>query len=464
MPAYYPRHMPRHMPLTPPEFVPGYNNSCARQYPQLTHGAPSLMRQHDDGGFGYSERYDQPHLPSVQSALMYGQQQHHGGYANNAVASYYEPVVAPILPPMRGTDQRTMADADMLRAQRNTDARATQQKEEKPTGGVSANLDYELDVMTDFVSDMAQGIISPNRPQPPSFRKWVGGVLTATRLPSATILLGLHYLSLRMTQLSQEGPQMNPETNLHRFLTLGLLLGSKFLDDNTFINRSWADVSGIVVADLNVLESQWLKAFDFRLHRNPEEAQGFTTWLKHWKEFEANAVARANRQTKLAPIDTSLHQYSGMKSFSTNPYTAGFKQLPTPDYSLKHTPSQYSAPAYSQYDPWSARSTHDHSPASTAPLSGPTTPEYYGNATTWAPPPPPEGYSRRTMFGFPPASQPMAALQQHLPSYGSSCFGAASQQYNLYNGHPPHCSCFHCCARHPPYMMTSGFATQPVAG
>jgi hypothetical protein len=244
------------------------------------------------------------------------------------------------------------------------------------------------------------------------------------------------------------------DTHLFRLLTIALVLGSKFLDDNTFINRSWSEVSGIQVHELNELELEWLLAIKFKLHRDPSEAQGWTTWSEHWKEYQNTAAARADRSSKLRPIDTSVHR----RSFNAN------KPLPplpmqhayTPSYEYAPKSAHYNPPSYSQYDPW--RSANEHSPAS-APTTGPTTPEYYGTTGTWAPV---EGYSRRTMFGFPPLSQP-APVQ---PSQQASTYGPpAYSQYtpSAWNQHGLNCGCAYCVQRHPPYFMAPGYGPQAVA-
>jgi hypothetical protein len=353
-------------------------------------------------------------------------------------------------------------------------------KEEKPVGGVSAKLDYDMDVMTDFVCEMAIGMyallkshicltdidiarsIQPNQPMPQSFRKWVHQVLCATRLPSATIVLSLFYLSHRMNMRSVQN-QSN-EFQLYRMLTIALVLGSKFLDDNTFINRSWSEVSGIPVADLNQLETEWLIAIEFKLHRDPAEDQGWNTWQDHWKNYQTRVAARQSRVTKLSPIDTTVQR---QRSFNANkplpplPMPQNFGQPPAYEYASKSAQAPYNPPSYQQqFDPWNiSRSTNDHSPAS-APTTGPTTPEYYGVSGTWAPA---EGYTRRTMFGIPPLSHGAPTPQHHhlqTGNYGPHAF----PQYNPsgWNAHSPNCGCTYCVQRQP-YFMAPGFAPQAVA-
>ncbi|ORY14772.1 hypothetical protein BCR34DRAFT_585534 [Clohesyomyces aquaticus] len=461
MPSFYPRNMPRQMPLTPPEFIPSYNTGCGGMpYQQSTYSGQPAVRQQDEG-FDFADRYGQL---SIAMPPMYPQS---GTYLSNPApslpppSSFYDPNAPTVLPPMRMQNGASMEalHQQQQRAQ-ELSQRANPPKEEKPVGGVSAKLDYDMDVMTDFVCDMAHALITPGRPMPVSFRKWVHQVLCATRLPSATILLSMFYLSNRMPMLAG---QPKSDNQLFRLLTISLVLGSKFLDDNTFINRSWSEVSGIPVQDLDHLEMDWLLAIDFRLHRDPSEPQGWSTWSEHWKEYAANVAARSNRNSRLSPIDTTVQRQRSLnqnKPLPPLPMQQNFSQPPPYEYTPKSAQTSYStASNYAQYDPW--RSANDHSPAS-APTTGPTTPEYYGAPGTWAPA---EGYSRRTMFGFPPLSQPTPAQSHHQPqppNYGPPAYSA---QYNTpaWNSHAVNCGCMYCAQRHPPYFMAPGYGPQAVA-
>jgi len=205
--------------------------------------------------------------------------------------------------------------------------------------------------------------------------------------------------------------QPRNDTDLYRLLTISLVLGSKFLDDNTFINRSWSEVSGIQVATLNQLETEWLVAIEFKLHRDPSEQQGWQSWSDHWQDYQAHAVARANR--KLSPIDTTVQRRSvhlnNNKPLPPLPMQQNYSAPPPYEFTPKSAQTSYSsASSFSQYDPW--RQTSENSPAS-APTTGPTTPEYYGHPGTWAPA---EGYSRRTISAFHPClSRPPRNLSRH---------------------------------------------------
>ncbi|KAF1999622.1 hypothetical protein P154DRAFT_436790 [Amniculicola lignicola CBS 123094] len=443
MPSFYPRHnLPRQMPLTPPEFVPSYNTGCGGMpYQQNAFAGQPAIRQQEEG-YDFADRYGQL---AMAMPPMYPQS---GTYMNSGAptlplpSSFYEPAAATILPPMRLPNGQPMGESALLQQQQHAQQRAQQEltqrvnpppKDDKPVGGVSAKLDYDMETMTDFVCEMALQIITLNRPMPPSFRKWVHQVLCATRLPSATILLSLRYLSGRMHMLGA-GPKT--DNHLFRLLTIALVLGSKFLDDNTFINRSWSEVSGIPVADLNHLEMEWLVAIEFKLHRDPSELQGWNSWAETWKDFQAHAT-HAPRHNRLSPIDTTVQR---QRSLNQN--------KPLPPLPIQQN---YSAPPPYEYTPKSAQTSF-------TPTTGPTTPEYYGA--------PAEGYSRRTMFGFPPLSQPTPAQtqqQQQPANYGPPSYNTQYNAPSVWNNHGVNCGCMYCAQRHPSYFMAPGFGPQPVA-
>ncbi|KAM0806701.1 hypothetical protein AB5N19_07038 [Seiridium cardinale] len=182
-------------------------------------------------------------------------------------------------------------------------------------GGVCAVLDYEVEMMAEYVADMSMRVVMPNASVTGAFRKFVSQVLTSTRLPSTTILLGLNYLAKRVNSLNAAGGFKTNEGQVWRMLTVSLLLGSKFLDDNTFQNRSWSEVSGIAVQELNTMENEWLRYIDWSLYVNLDKSGDYNAWLQNWKDWESNKkreqLAHKQQQAaaareRLAPLVTSL--------------------------------------------------------------------------------------------------------------------------------------------------------------
>lgn len=177
------------------------------------------------------------------------------------------------------------------------------------SGGVCAILDYDIDQMTDYVAEMTQRLLPSATTATSSMRKFVSGLLSSTRLPSTTILLGMHYLAKHINMCSSASTCNMRESEVWRMLTVGLLLGSKFLDDNTFQNRSWSEVSGISVSDLNKLERSWLLAMNYCIYINLDTNIDFNAWLANWNHWckVRNNQRKANLD-RLTPL--TLHENS----------------------------------------------------------------------------------------------------------------------------------------------------------
>lgn len=398
--------------------------------------------------------------------------------------SLYGPMAT--LPPIRSSVQLPSMDGSMPPQYRRQDIAPMQQqqqqqpqpeqsrKEEKATGGVAAHLDYEMDRMSDFVADMTQGMyalynhqinladidiarsVSPGSSASLQFRKYVYQILSSTRLPSSTILLGLFYLACRMRQLSSQRVFQANSGQVYRMLTVSLLLGSKFLDDNTFQNKSWAEVSNIPVAELNKMELEWLFAFDWKIHnRMYDEQDGFNSWRRHWDTWRAKASLRAQESTRqaLAPLDTNVirqhqHQQQHQHQSIAKPLMSPEGPIPPQYQRSSHIETSWLNPAASEYSPPSA------------PHSGPNTPDYY-SVGPWAYSNPPPPYSRAWV---PPTSYlPQSAPRSQPPSYHHTpAYGLPFAQ-SVWTGHGSSCGCMYCAKHIEHYMCNTAFpALQPI--
>jgi len=298
--------------------------------------------------------------------------------------------------------------------------------EERAVGGVSAHLDYEMDDMVNFVATASQTIIQPSvQTVPPMFRKFVAQILSSTRLPSSTILLGMEYLSTRMKGLSNSHRSAG---HVYRMLTTALLLASKFLDDNTFQNKSWAEVTGIPVQELNTLEMEWLLEIKWHLHVDPTGKKGFDTWRRSWDNWcnAGAAVSKVQNDRVLAPINTQIanHRNSITGTFSPPPSAypgligERVVQLPPPQ-ALSQTPHESNGNYW-----WP---TPDRSPF-TAPETGPATPDY--------------NYNPNWTVGYSTAAVTPTHHTMRVPSATLPPLALYSHHQQMWPGAP--CGCSHC--------------------
>ncbi len=255
-------------------------------------------------------------------------------------------------------------------------------------GGVCAVLDYDVELMAEYVAEMTTRLALDNATPAAPFRKFISQILSSTRLPSTTILLGMNYFAKRINTMAANPTRTKmSDGQVWRLLTVALLLGSKFLDDNTFQNRSWSEVSGIAVRELNALEHEWMDAIAWNLYVNLDRSADYNAWLKSWQDWSETkkrqqAMSTRDRLASLVPIDTEAprrpaHNYSTWHQQQVAEYErlSSMKRNEQPQQ-RSYRPRESS---WSSYQPapvaWS-------NPPVSPPDSGYGTPDYLNSATS----------------------------------------------------------------------------------
>ncbi|KAK4196425.1 hypothetical protein QBC40DRAFT_309895 [Triangularia verruculosa] len=157
-----------------------------------------------------------------------------------------------------------------------------------PRGGNLAHLMAEVTALFWFESPQTLETAENLRTLPPNtavprlaasavatqgFKKWVSTVVTTTQITQNVVLLALLYVyRLKMANPNVRG-RLGSE---YRLLTVAMMLGNKFLDDNTYTNKTWADVSGIGVNEIHVMEVEFLSNMRYSLLVSVEQ---WRAWL-----------------------------------------------------------------------------------------------------------------------------------------------------------------------------------------
>lgn len=178
------------------------------------------------------------------------------------------------------------------------------------------------------------------------FRKWVRSVLSTTQVTQNVILLALMFVyRLKMTNPSVRG---RPGSE-YRLLTVALMLGNKcrfsfslhyeelslmprsVLDDNTYTNKTWAEVSGISVKEIHVMEVEFLSNMRYALLASSEQ---WDEWLDKLASYRTFCERVANAPSPLVKVESSptllIPSPTAGKGFS--PITS-----PTAYHSAQHT-------------------------------------------------------------------------------------------------------------------------------
>ncbi|KXG48647.1 uncharacterized protein PGRI_025170 [Penicillium griseofulvum] len=128
--------------------------------------------------------------------------------------------------------------------------------------------------------------IEDRQPQVPSlvaeavptvgFQKWVSTILSTTQVSQNVILLALLFIyRLKKFNSGVKGKKGSE----FRLMTVALMLGNKYLDDNTYTNKTWAEVSGIAVHEIHIMEVEFLSNIRYDLFSSEDEWSRWHTKL-----------------------------------------------------------------------------------------------------------------------------------------------------------------------------------------
>ncbi|KAH9899075.1 hypothetical protein F4778DRAFT_183285 [Xylariomycetidae sp. FL2044] len=168
----------------------------------------------------------------------------------------------------------------------------------------------------------------------PSYKKWVNGILTTTQVTQNVVLLAL----LFVYRLKRTNPKVNGNPGSeYRLLTVALMLGNKFLDDNTYTNKTWAEVSGISVKEIHVMEVEFLSNMRYGLLTSKEEWQDWLRKLACYHEY-CDRAKMEERCRQIPPV--SMNFSPTTQGRFTSPLPSPTSILPS---TLSGTPSSLTA-------------------------------------------------------------------------------------------------------------------------
>ncbi|ORY99736.1 cyclin-domain-containing protein, partial [Absidia repens] len=121
--------------------------------------------------------------------------------------------------------------------------------------------------LAEFCAIAVPSIWGPLKPQPMkrtvAFKQFCQKLFKATQISCACVILGLYYIH----RLRAAYPYIHSSSGSEvRLFTTALVLANKYLDDNTFTNKTWSEVSSIPVSELNIMEMEFLSALHYNIH------------------------------------------------------------------------------------------------------------------------------------------------------------------------------------------------------
>ncbi|KAI8351801.1 cyclin-domain-containing protein [Choanephora cucurbitarum] len=132
-----------------------------------------------------------------------------------------------------------------------------------------------------------------------TFKLYVQKLLKATQISCTCMILALYYIQKLRSAYPLIHASIGSEV---RLFTTALVLANKYLDDNTFTNKTWSEVSSIPVNELNIMEMEFLSALNYTIHLPQDDFYAWVNQCQHWwnrphlksqNDFAAAAAATA---------------------------------------------------------------------------------------------------------------------------------------------------------------------------
>ncbi|OAA63697.1 cyclin-related 2 [Niveomyces insectorum RCEF 264] len=196
-----------------------------------------------------------------------------------------------------------------------------------------------------------------------NFKSWVHRLLATTQVTQNVVLLAL----LFVYRLKSLNPMVRGKPGSEfRLLTVALMLGNKFLDDNTYTNKTWSDVSCLHVKDIHVMEVEFLSNMRYSLLVSKDEWEEWLVKLAKLRVYyERASPAASSPQVVSSPLHPFMspvqspigtHQ-AGVLNFGASAGSSA-PILEPPTYSPTYTPVYASTSATArqqqqqQQQPW----------------------------------------------------------------------------------------------------------------
>jgi len=166
-----------------------------------------------------------------------------------------------------------------------------------------------------------------------SFRKFIQSMIQSTNLSLPSLLLALYYIYKLKNNLPKTlSKNIGSE---YRLFIVSLILSNKFLDDHTFTTKTWSELSGLSIIELNIMEREFLIGLDYKMFVSHEE-------FLQWKDYLSQCYFLNDSIIPPAPSPVSSRRTPSPKPYhrrSSLPQPYPLQTMPSPTFSLFQLPT-----------------------------------------------------------------------------------------------------------------------------
>ncbi|KGO70480.1 hypothetical protein PITC_014770 [Penicillium italicum] len=161
------------------------------------------------------------------------------------------------------------------------------------------------------------------------FQKWVATILSTTQVSQNVILLALLFIyRLKKFNSGVKGKKGSE----FRLMTVALMLGNKYLDDNTYTNKTWAEVSGIAVHEIHIMEVEFLSNIRYDLFSSEAEWSQWHTKLALFGDYFNQASMLPVEPAAMLRVSPPRVLSQSPSAKLPSPSTDTFRSQPPPNW------------------------------------------------------------------------------------------------------------------------------------
>lgn len=150
-----------------------------------------------------------------------------------------------------------------------------------------------------------------------SFKPFIMNVIKHTQLPPTAVSLALYYI-LRLKKNSSR-PIVGNANSEYRVFSVALMLANKFLDDNTYTNKTWAEVTHLPLKEISAMEVEFLANMRYSLYVNTEDWAAWQRRLRVWLNIHSTISIPSPSLPSPAFIPSMAPAVPSIASYSLNP-------------------------------------------------------------------------------------------------------------------------------------------------
>ncbi|OAL43115.1 hypothetical protein IQ07DRAFT_637274 [Pyrenochaeta sp. DS3sAY3a] len=136
------------------------------------------------------------------------------------------------------------------------------------------------------------------------FLKWTRTILSTTQLSMNNVVLAALYIY----RLKRTNPTViGKPGSEYRLATIALMLSNKYLNDDTYTNKTWADVTGISVQEVHIMEVEFLSNMRYSLMVHSHSWKAWVEQLEELQEFFRQSPIETARTIELPDLPQGNH-------------------------------------------------------------------------------------------------------------------------------------------------------------